>query len=111
MENVHTGTVYTGQKKKSITGLQRGEEAGRCREDSAGDASGEKDKGRQAVYSLRYSRQKWRAVRSRIQKRMRVKRATEKWGEMTCERSSLRNMLNNSSSQVARGHPQEQSPR
>lgn len=23
-------TVYTGRKKKSLTGLQRGEEAGRC---------------------------------------------------------------------------------
>lgn len=48
----------------------------------AGEVSGGKDKGREAVYSLRYSRQKWRAVGSGIQKSMSVKRAKEKWGEI-----------------------------
>lgn len=83
---MHTGTVYIGQKKKSITGLQREEEAAQCREGWAGEASGGKDKGRRAVYSLRYSRQKWRAVGSGIQKRMSIKRTTEKWGEIGLKR-------------------------
>lgn len=92
----------------------------------AGEASGGTDKGRQAVYSLRYSRQERRAAGSGVQKRNnRLESGREtgpfspvgrNWGEKTVEMtrktSSLQNMLNNSSSQVAGGHPEEeQSPR
>lgn len=113
-----TQVLCTKPPKKRITGLQREEETARCREDWAGEASGGKDKGRQAVYLRRYSRQKRRAVGSGIQRRMSSRSSrkmerirVEKTNETTCRRSSLQNMLNYSSSQVARGHPQEQSLR
>lgn len=115
-------TVYTGRKKKPYRSAERGG-GGAMR---AGEASGGTDKGRHAVYSLRYSRQERRAVGPGIQKRNNRLKSGRKtypshqWGEIGVKRrmrwpvrqAAFKNMLNNSSSQVARGHTEEeQSPR
>lgn len=115
---MHTGTVYTGQKKALQVCRERRKRSGvgKVRQERRLE---ERTKGGELFthYAIpdRSGGQRGREFRRGRALKEQQKNGEElglkKTDEMSCKRSSLQNTLNNSSSQVARGQPQEQSLR